>query len=581
MTLSLYTDEEHGWTESPRPRFSTFAFTPTHNCGKILDKEVVNSGTSYKVNSVSRLDAEIDGSEISLTIPYLYDFRLTPSFTVADGTEVTVNGMPQISGESVQDFSGPVKYIVSAGGDSHTYIVRISNSGLPVVVIEQSSSGDFSDDNEGNIFVKRIRNTFLDFKIRKKSSEWVKDDRFTVYNPDGTVNLTTQNCGVRQRGNSTRKYPKKALGIKLADSKQPVLGMPQSKRWVLLANWIDHSMIRNASAFALAQLIGQAISSEGLQEGTLWQPHGRNVELVIDGRHVGNYFLCEQIKIEKTRLNINDSFEDRKEDGKTTAFADCGFLLEFDQSYDEPWKFRTSTRNLPVQIKDDIIGSDAEGKQHWAQIQNIINGIETDLTTGNFTSAFEALDIYSVIDQWFVNELTQNREYTEPRSMFFYINAGGKLKGGPVWDFDRGTFHNPIRAKEMGNESNRVKPYDVWLSEYSTGNTASTPGLWYPLLIKSPEFRAAVKERWNRLFPYLSELPATIISIAESNRISWEYNNRMWPTNAEVIKAGNDNNTFKDWSGDEWMTDYDEVIENMVNCYINRLESLNALIVNL
>lgn len=585
MTLDLYEGkEEYGWKEASRASMSGLYFTTASNPGKILDKKVVCNGTSYSVNPVVQEDATISGSNIDCTIPYLYDFRLTPTFSVAQGAKVMVNGTEVISGKTEIDFSKPVKMTVTTSEDSRDYSVTVANSGLPVVVLKQSASGDFSEVKEGSIFSKKVRNKFLDFMIRGKDTEWVSDDRITVYNPDGSIALAEAMCGLRQRGNTTKKYPKKALAIKLV-SKSAILDMPKSKRFVLLANWLDHSMIRNNAAFTLARLIQQGVAAEVLEPGIPWNPSGRNVELVIDGRHVGNYLLGEQIKVEKNRLNINDSYEDRLADGLSTAEADCGYLFEFDQNYDEIWKFATTGgSNLPVMIKDDAIGNNST---LWSSIQAKINAIDKNIVGGNYAVAYKNFDIYSAIDQMIVYELTQNREYTEPRSVYYFINGTGKLTAGPVWDFDRGTFHNPTLASSMGNESNRVKPYNKWLFEFSTGssdtfnNKTTTPGVWYRQLIKDPEFKSALKARWAKLLPYLQMLPGEIQRLAFENQVSWTYNNAMWPTTASARKAGNDNNTFKDWSGDENFGSYEEVIENMVNCYNSRLEGLNTLINNL
>lgn len=584
MTLDLYEGKaEYGWKESARATITDFRFTVAANQGKILDKKVVCSGTNYSVNSVTQENAAIEGSNITCTIPYLYNFRLTPTFSVSEGATVTVNGETVVSGKTEVDFSKPVTLTVTTEADSHDYTVSVANSGLPVVVLRQSKSGDFSEVNDGNFFIKKIRNKFLDFMIRGKETSWVEDDKITVYNADGTVALAESNCGLRQRGNTTKKYPKKALAIKLV-KKSAILDMPSSKRFVLLANWLDHSMIRNTMAFTLAGLIKRGVAAEGLEPGIPWNPSGRNVELVIDGRHVGNYLLGEQIKIEKNRLNINDSYEDRKKDGLSTALADCGYLFEFDQNYDEIWKFgSTGGSNLPIMIKDDEIGNDAT---LWSAVQAKINGIDKNLVSGNFTEAYKDFDIYSAIDQLIIYELAQNREYTEPRSVYYCMNGNGKLTAGPVWDFDRGTFHNPTRASSMGNESNRIKPYNKWLFEFSTGTGSNdtfnkkttTPGVWYRQLIKDPTFKAALKARWTKLLPYLQMLPGEIERVAYENYVSWTYNNAMWPTTTSARKAGNDNNTFKDWSGDEDLDTYEEVIDNMINCYNSRLEGLNTLI---
>lgn len=581
LLLSNFMDEAHGWSVSTRPVISSFGFNAADNQGKILDKKLkcttatgLLGSTSYSFSKVESENATVGTSDIDICIPYLYDFRLKPVFTVADGLEVRVNGEKQTSGVSEQDFSKPVVYeLVNAEGESRRYKVNVSNSGLPVVVINQSADGDFSEVKDGTI-IKRVRNKFVDFMVRGKETDWVETDKIAVYEPDGTVSLDALG-GVRLRGNSTQKYPKKPLAIKLA-KKASVLGMPTSKRWVLLANWIDHSLIRNAAGFAIANTITAAVGAEGLEPGILWNPHGRNVELIIDGRHVGNYLLAEQIKIEGNRLDITDSYEDVIAQNPSPTLADCGFLIELDQSYDEISKFRSSKSNLPVQFKDEMISGNST---LWTALQSKINGIDNNLTAGDYTAAYADYDIYSAIDQMIVYELVQNREYTEPRSVYYYIDRGGKLTAGPVWDFDRGTFHNPEKAKAMGNETNRIKPYDQWLFQFSEGNSGTTPGVWYRSLIKDPTFKAALKARWTVLKPYLEAyIPAEIERLYRENSVSWTYNDTMWPTSKAVRKAGNDGNEFKDWSGDEEFATYDEVIQNMITCYSNRLAGVDALI---
>ena len=51
----------------------------------------------------------------------------------------------------------------------------------------------------------------------------------------------------------------------------------------------------------------------------------------------------------------------------------------------------------------------------------------------------------------------------------------------------------------------------------------------------------------------------------------------MWPGTATALNAGYPSG-FSDFSGDENLTDYAEVIENLVNCYSGRLEAMDKLI---
>ena len=573
IPLKLADCKLHGkeYKETEREAFTSFGFFVSDNQGKLPDGSTGRYGAP-KFEDVSNYEATIDGSEINLTIPYLYDFKLKPTFAVPEGYKVLVDGEEQTSGGSEQDFSQPVTYTIvsEANADiNHSYKVTVKNTGLPVVVIKQSKSGDFSP-VRGN--VPWDVNKFVDFYIRGKETEWVEDDEFSVYNPDGSVDVALTNCGVRQRGNSTQYMPKKALAIKLT-AKQGPFGLPSHKRWVLLANWLDHSMIRNAVAFDIAHAQEDAWGSGAMDQGIPWNVHGKNVELVIDGHHVGNYFLCEQVKIGSKRLNIQDCYEDVKsayeKDPTKPAptFENCGYLMEVDEMYDELYKFKT-THDVPFMFKDDLPDDDI-----LAAVQSKIQGIEDKIYAGDFSGAYKDLDINSLIDQWLVWELTMNHEYIDPRSINMFMDGDGKLCAGPIWDFDRATFQNPTKAQAMGNSGDRVKPYDKWIVWSAS---ASNDCVWYPELIKDATFQQAVKARWAVMYPKLQAVVNKIQEYGEALKASYDVNNAMWPTDKKAIDAWKWN--FSDWSGDEEIASYEDVIKNFVTVYQARLAGMNTLI---
>ena len=567
------------------PELSALKFTVSDNAGKLLDKQLVTTASSSSYSSsfktVTEHAATIDGNNVSLVIPYLYNFNLVPQFTATAGAEVAVDGTVLESGKTEVDWAHASSLTVTKDGLTRTYDIAIRNTGLPVVVIEQSGSGDFSEKKVGgtNIFGSIIGGTvvnkFVDFWVRGKDTEWVADDRMTVYNADGSVDMATTNCGVRLRGNSTQKLPKKPFAVKLT-AKRPILGMPTHKRWCLLANWLDRSMIRNLVGFAAAKATTEAWKAESIDEGMVWNPSGKSVELVIDGRHVGNYLLCEQIKIGSKRLNINDCYEDLVADGLSSSFEDCGYLVEFDVMQDENYKGVTS-RGITWQLKDDVLPAD-----YASQIGAKIQAIEDAIKKGDFAAYSKLIDIPSFIDQWFVVELAMNREYTEPRSLYSYYNGGtDKLHAGPVWDFDRGTFQNPTEAQKMG--SSRVKSYDAFLSSSSKITKSGgykenqQPCLWYPLLMNDSEFVRMVKSRWAALYPRLLAVTDEIARLGAENALSWEYDSTMWPGTAKALNAGYPSG-FSDFAGDENLTSYDAVIQNLIGCYLARLDGMNTLI---
>lgn len=542
---------------SDGPVFESFSFEISKNSSSLLSKTAYLDGSSTSVKSAEDFICTADNTSntVSCCIPYLYNFTLTPTFSIADGVKVLVDGKEQESGVTAQDFTEPVEYTLTDGSSSRTYTVTVTNTGLPVVVINANSGGTVD---------------FLDFKIPAKTDDFTESDTFAVYE-NGVADVQTSSCGVRVRGNSSAKYDKRPLAIKLAKKSQ-VLGMPKSKRWILLSPWTDMSLIRNYFAFTIARTIQNHFingATDGSEKGRgmLWNPSGKNVELVINGIHVGNYLLCEQIKIEENRLNISDPYEDVIEENSSATVNDCGFLLEFDNYYDETWKFKTSYRQLPCQLKDDLANT-TNGNKVFSALKSYINTMESNLVNGNYTEAYKSLDINSVIDYWFVYEIAMNDELQHPRSAYMFKDGAGKLTAGPVWDFDSQNFTN------VDTEKNSYY-YHTW-SSLLIERSKSGEGkmyLWYPLLMKDQTYIDRVKARWAEVYPDLVNLASTVVEERRAaNKVSDYYNRKIW-------KVGN----YLDerWKcGDEEM-EFDAVMDNLKYCYNKRLENLNNTITNL
>ena len=553
-------------TVTNRPVFTSFSFEAKNNTGKILDKKLVFNGSATRPETSSGETLNVDGETITGCIPYLYDFKLKPTFEVAEGITVTVGGVSQVSGESEQDFSQPVTYTVSNGTESRDYTVTVTNSGLPVVVLTQSGGGSVSWAEAG-------------IDVRSKDSEWVETDKMAVYNANGSVDMEEALCGIRLRGNSTQNFPKKPFAVKLA-SKSKVLGMPKHKRWVLLANWMDRTMLRNAVAFEVAHQTENAFT-----DGLGWNPHGYSVEVIMDGRHVGNYFLCEQIKIDGDRVNIKDCIEDVISDGNANpTMADCGYLLEFDDNYDEVDKFHTG-RGLPCMFKDEVSKYSSD---IYSQVKARIETVEANLEAGNYEAAYNDLDINSVIDYFFVQELTFNDEYKHPKSVYMLIDGDGKLTAGPVWDFDWQTFVNYDKVQAMNSKyggTYSCRNTNEWL--YGKSKLVDEPNwpwqnpdyendmpyMWYPLLFKDANFRNKVRERWAVIYPNLLSVTSKIDEFSAQNKVSDQYNYAMWPLSSLKNSAGSA------FNGDEDMS-FDEAIATMKQAYTDRLNWMNINITN-
>ncbi|MBE6541958.1 MAG: hypothetical protein E7672_05880, partial [Ruminococcaceae bacterium] len=62
--------------------------------------------------------------------------------------------------------------------------------------------------------------------------------------PEGFSSLDKTEVQIKGRGNSTWGWPKKPYKLKF-ETKTSVLGMEEAKKWILLSNYADYSLIRN------------------------------------------------------------------------------------------------------------------------------------------------------------------------------------------------------------------------------------------------------------------------------------------------------------------------------------------------
>lgn len=465
-----------------------------------------NSFLSFGVSSsvVGMFDAlGISGKDVSVCVPYGTDMSNLVATFNTNGDKVFVDDVEQISGVTVNDFSTPVVYrIISKQNVAQEYKVTIYSFDLPV------------------IYVTTPQQTPILSK-----DDWVKDGNIRIWTTNGIIN-DLGGTSVKGRGNSTWSFPKKPYAIKL-DKKAEVLGMPKHKRWVLLANWIDRTLMRNHIAFTIAK------NTESLP----WTPRGEFVELILNGKHLGNYYLCEQIKIDKSRVNIAE-MESTDIDGDAIT---GGYLLEMDINYDEVNKFHTDIRNLPVNIKEP--DEDVLVDKQFNYIRNYINQVERAIYADNFSinghSYTEYIDVNSFIDWWLVHELARNGEPGWPKSSYMYKDKNSKLVAGPVWDFDYQTF----------------VPYEEFYM---------THGIWYSRFFENSDFVELVKQKWNSskfvFESIVSEIDNTALKIEKSEKV----NSKMWPLIDNI-------------NGDEGMT-FEEAVTRMKKTYQDRISWMNKAI---
>lgn len=341
----------------------------------------------------------------------------------------------------------------------------------------------------------------------------------------GDTIVFKSNIGIEYRGSTSfRLFDQKSYGIELRDindndTDSAIMDFPKQSDFILYAPANDKSLIRNTLIYDLSNQIN------------MYATRTKYVQLHIDGEYLGLYVLMEKIKRDKNRVNITKM---SATDNDGTAVTG-GYIIKIDKSagdntligwdadavYTESQSFRSAYDQSGNKIiytpfgpkksqetyfmyeypKYDAI---TEGQKRY--LQTYIQDFENILLSENFSNPINGyskyIDINSFIDFIILNEFAYNPDAYR-LSTFMNKERIGKLKMGPIWDFnlgfgndDRSTFSNG--ATWMFNYNNYY-PSDTWLINF-----------WWKKLISDPAFTDRLKTRWI-------ELRATKLSLININ----------------------------------------------------------------
>lgn len=309
---------------------------------------------------------------------------------------------------------------------------------------------------------------------------------------------------IRGRGNSTWQMPKKPYRLKL-DTASPLFGMAADRNWVLLANYADKTMLRNALAFCLGEVLGMDFT-----------PASRFVELHLNGDYQGLYQLTEQVKVASHRVDIGTAIGAEVATEGEMGADPGGFLVEIDARMDEDFVFEASLTRLPFAVKSD---TDAEGA---TRIQAVIDRFEQSLYAAEFDDPERGyngqLDVMAMVDFFLVNELLRNNDFFFS-STYVHRKDRGPLVFGPLWDFD-------IAAGNVDYNGNE-EPEGWWARERG----------YMPRLFEDASFDRLVRVRWQFLrsrmpevLAFIGQAASTLDEAQARNFALWDIlSQKVWP----------------------------------------------------
>lgn len=245
-----------------------------------------------------------------------------------------------------------------------------------------------------------------------------KNNSVYIMDPENTWNLSAEgSVAIKGRGNSSwREYEKKGYQLEF-ESETSVLGMEKARKWVLLANASDDSMMRTQLVSRMAENLSMDFAASFAY-----------VDLWIEGEYLGTYLMGEKVEIGSSRLNLSDH---------------SGALFEHDVDFylDEEYWFLSKKLNRPFTLKEIVEEKAVQMQAAMTGFEAAVDGLmqylyETPSEEVTLETLQQMIDVDSFIKYYLINEYTLNRESFSTSFYWYKDGPEDVLHLGPIWDFD-------------------------------------------------------------------------------------------------------------------------------------------------
>ncbi len=258
---------------------------------------------------------------------------------------------------------------------------------------------------------------------------------------------------VRIRGNSTSSGAKKPYNIKFS-SNTDLFGMGKGKRFCLIANMYDPTLIRNHMVFSFAEELGLQYTLDSML-----------VDVYFNGTYVGCYQLCEAATEDESRVDIDCSKGD--------------YIIERDARTDPGTTYITTSLGHRFGINEP---EDTTNAQRIA-IENHLRMAENAIRSRDIEEVRKYFDLESIIDSYICLEFFKNVDVVVGSTRFYCKD--GKIHGGPVWDYDLSSGNCSSTYYVSYNNNFGDSAEGIWCNH-----------IWYDDLLLIEEYKQMLYERY-------------------------------------------------------------------------------------
>ena len=483
----------------------------------VMDSDITITANFIKKKYELKIEVEGKGSVFQEVIkPGIADEY--NSGTILKLTALPVDGWVFVEWQGdIQNENNPIELTIDKPITIKAIFKHYPASGLPIVKIKTNQvvgpAMDKSSYVEGSLEIigdgnfEGLEETNMKIKGRGNSTWWI--------------------CTDASAGAVVGKCP---YQVKFGD-KTSVLGMPEDKKWVLLAEKSDKSMIRNK----IARYIGELSDLE-------YTPNAEYVELFINEDYQGTYLIGQKVEESSNRVDIGD-------DGYLIEIdTDANNRIDSDDIIFKPTIWSSIHTDGVFNIKDPDIDY---GSDEFHLIENYINEFESVLYSNNFNSpgsGYESyIDVDSLIDWFLINEIAKTVDARWYSSIYFSYIPGEKIKMGPIWDFDL-SYGNL-------NYSDAQYTSEFYIKQNN----------WIDKLYQDEVFVEKVKIRYSYYHSKLDDIKNKIDEFAKYIDKSQKANFERWNILGVYV-----------WPNPVYDLTYEEEVERLKNWIEERMNWLNS-----
>ena len=441
-------------------------FVLTSSAGGSDDNYIITQFTDTAITPITSGSAPFTG----------YFKPIDPLGSVNNGQDGNGTWSLNVKDQVAGDIGNVISWSITFGDEPCGYVAPITftESNLPIFVITTVNETSIPDEPKIDAFMGIIYNGF----------------GITNYITD-PFNAYKNKIGIEMRGSSSQDmFPQKSYGFETRDVNNLVkdtvlLDMPEEHDWILYAPYTDKTCMRNILSYDLSNKMGHYASRTKL------------CELVLNGEYQGIYILMEKIKKDQNRVNISKLLPTDITGDELTG----GYIIKIDKSTGNGGDGWVS--NYPTSVASSINilyhypSSFNIVNEQKIYIQKYVDSFETALKSVNFSDPLLGYENYiginSFIDYFILNELSKN---VDGYRISTYLHKdkssnGGKLKMGPVWDYNLGFWNADYCQGDVSTG---------WAYEFNDicGGGSDVP-FWWSRFMEDPNFQNKLKCRWTEL----------------------------------------------------------------------------------